>query len=231
MTHFAVLSNGEWLLPISLWTHDWIRPPELIGKFADLDHLRMAHVFVSKDQGETWERRGGVAAAQRRFDEHMFVELRDGRLWMLIRTYYGIAESFSHDHGRTWSDPVPSRFKHVERGARVFFTRLGSGNLLLVKHGEIEEQTVRRSHLMAFLSKDDGMTWSSGFLIDERSGVSYPDGFECDQGIIHILYDRNRSADREIILAKFTEEDILVGDGIIDEAQSRIIIHKALGGI
>jgi hypothetical protein len=225
-----VLRNGEWLMPISLWTRDWIRPLPLKDTFPELDHLRMAHVFASTDQGATWTLRGSVAADQRRFDEHMYVELRDGRLWMLIRTYYGIAESYSSDGGRTWSEPVPSRFKHVERGARVHFRRLASGRLLLVKHGAIDEQTEKRSHLMAFLSDDDGATWSDGFMIDERTGVSYPDGFEGPDGLIHIIYDRNRAADREILLARFSEADILAGRPVDPRAKLRTMVHKALGG-
>ncbi len=231
-----VLDNGEWLLPISLWTRDWIRTelrnpgPLFEGVHRDLDPLRKAHIFVSTDQGETWKRRGGVAADQRRFDEHMYVKLADGRLWMLIRTYYGLAESFSSDLGRTWTEPVPSRIKHVERGARVHLRRLESGRLLLVKHGRIEEQTSQRSHLMAFLSDDDGKTWSDGLMLDERTGVSYPDGFQAPDGTIYIIYDRNRATDSEILMARFTEEDILEGRFHTPRAGERILVNKALGG-
>jgi hypothetical protein len=223
-----VLGNGEWLLPISLWTRDWIR---IEGGFPELDHLRMAHVFVSTDQGASWQWRGAAAADQRRFDEHTMVELRDGRLWMLIRTFYGIAESYSSDQGRTWSKPEPSRFKHVERGARVFFRRLASGRLLLVKHGAIDQQTTTRSLLAAFLSEDDGATWIGGLLLDARTGVSYPDGFEGPDGRIHIIYDRNRAADREILLARFTEADILAGGLVTPGSSLRTLVHKALGGL
>ena len=159
------------------------------------------------------------------------VELRDGRLWMLIRTFYGIAESYSSDHGRTWSEPVPSRFKHVERGARVFFRRLASGRLLLVKHGAIDQQTPTRSLLAAFLSEDDGATWSGGLLLVDRTGVSYPDGFQAPDGRIHIIYDRNRAADREILLARFTEADILAGGLVSPGSSLRTLVHKALGGL
>lgn len=232
-----VLANGEWLLPISLWTRDWVRThirrgpaPPFENVHRDLDPLRMAHVFVSRDQGATWRMRGSVAADQRRFDEHMMVELRDGRLWMLLRTYYGLAESWSSDQGRTWTDPVPSRFAHVERGARVHLRRLQSGRLLLVKHGELDQQTATRSHLMAFLSDDDGATWSRGLMLDERTGISYPDGFEAPDGRIFIIYDRNRATDSEILMARFREDDILAGRFHTPGARERIMVNKALGG-
>ena len=33
-----------------------------------------------------------------------------------------------------------------------------------------------RRHLTAFISTDDGRTWGGGLMLDERRGVSYPDG-------------------------------------------------------
>jgi hypothetical protein len=46
--------------------------------------------------------------------------------------------------------------------------------------------------MTAFLSDDEGKTWRGGLLLDERSSVSYPDGFEKPDRLIHILYDWNR---------------------------------------
>jgi predicted neuraminidase len=224
----TVLRNGEWLLPVSLWDRGKIGPAELKECHRELDVERMANVYVSRDQGRTWSRRGGVAFPHSQFDEHMTVELRDGRLWMLSRTDYGIAESFSSDQGRTWSAPQPSRIQHPS--ARFHLRRLASGRLLLVKHGRIEERTRGRSHLQAFLSDDDGRTWQGGLMLDERNGVSYPDGFQTPNGLIYILYDRNRHVDGEILLAKFREADILAGAFKSPGAEARILVNKP-GGI
>ena len=98
----------------------------------------MAHVFVSTDRGGTWERRGGVRIPDTEFDEHVLVELRDGRIWLLARSTRGIMESFSHDGGRTWSEPA-LRFPHVS--SRFFMARAASGNLLFVRHGNLDERT------------------------------------------------------------------------------------------
>lgn len=223
----TVLSSGEWLLPVSLWNRGKIRPPSLKEEHHELDDLRMANVLASTDQGKTWERRGGVAFAQPSFDEHSIVELRDGRLWMLARTNRGLAESFSNDKGKTWSQSRASVIPHTS--ARVFLRRLASGRILLVKHGQIEEHTPRRSHLTAALSEDDGKTWQGGLLLDERTGVSYPDGFQAPDGSITVVYDHNRAADREILFARFTEADILATAFKSPVAKSRAIVHKARG--
>ncbi len=222
-----VLKDGDWLLPVSLWTRNKIGPAALREEFRDLDEFRMANVFVSRDKGKSWERRGGVTIPESDFDEHTMVELKDGRLWLLARTKYGLAESFSSDNGKTWSDPKPSAIKHTN--ARIFLRRLASGRLLLVKHGKIDERTPKRSHLTAFLSDDDGKTWKDSLVLDEREGVSYPDGFQAPDGSVSVIYDHNRASDREILLARFTEEDILAGKFASPRAKARMFVHKARG--
>ena len=45
---------------------------------------------------------------ERAYDEHCLAELSDGRLWMTVRTTYGIGQAFSSDGGRTWENIGPS---------------------------------------------------------------------------------------------------------------------------
>ena len=160
----------------------------------------------------------------------MIVERKDGSLWMLARAGKGISEATSTDGGRTWSTPTDSSIKNPK--ARFFLRRLNSGNLLLVKNGPIDVQLPRRSSLMAFVSTDDGKTWGAGLLLDDRASVSYPDGFQAPDGTIHILYDWNRHTDAEILLTKFTEEDIAkqtkVTRSLVNKATKTP--HPELGG-
>ncbi len=172
----TILSNGDWLLPVSLWPRERIRPEILSDAHHDHDPFRMANVFVSSDQGKTWTRRGGVLFPDTQFDEHMIVERKDGSLWMLARTKQSMSESFSTDRGATWSPPRQSTI--LNPSARFFIRRLASGNLLLVKNGPIHERTLMRSNMTAFLSSDDGRTWPHQLLLDPRAMVSYPDGFQ-----------------------------------------------------
>jgi hypothetical protein len=89
---------------------------------------------------------------------------------------------------------------------------LNSGKLLLVKNNpplavawladpSITNRNQKRSHLTAYLSPDDGVTWSGGLIIDDRISVSYPDGVEAPDGRIFIIYDYNRITDKEILMA------------------------------
>lgn len=207
-----VLTTGEWVLPASTW------------RLTD-DSARMV---VSTDKGKSWEVRGAVHVPEenRVFDEQMIVERKDESLWMLIRTNYGIGESFSHDRGITWSDLKPSNFSHPS--ARFFIQRLQSDNLLMVKHGSIALHA-GRSHLMAFISEDDGITWSKGLLLDERSGVSYPDGQQAKDGTIYLTYDFDRRGAQEILLSTFNEAAILSNEydqKIIEVYQNRKKVGK-----
>ncbi len=205
-----VLSNGKWIFPISDWA------ARLSG---DRDAASAA-VYIAVDQGESFELRGKalVPLEDRQYDEHMLVERKNGDLWMLVRTRYGIGESVSSDGGRTWPVVSPSSIKHPN--ARFFITRLNSGNLLLVKHGPIDRR-IGRSHLQAFISKDDGLTWDGGFLLDERGGISYPDGQQTEDGMIYITYDYSRRNERAIYMTSFMEEDAAAGEAVSGRARLR----------
>jgi predicted neuraminidase len=162
---------------------------------------------------------------EREYDEYNVVELRDGRLWVLNRTRRGMVESFSTDKGLTWTEARPSKIKHAT--SRHFLTRLRSGNLLLVKHGAIDRR-IDRSHLMAFLSEDEGNTWSDGLLLDERESVSYPDGVQAEDGTIYVIYDFERTGAKEILMVRFTEDHVAQGKRTLDAAQ-RLLVNKASG--
>jgi hypothetical protein len=194
------------------------------------------HVFASVDRGKTWQRRGHtVPQGVNHYAEHMVVERSDASLWMLIRTDAGLMESISTDDGWTWSEPTFT--KTIKQPcSRFFITKLVSGRLMLVKHGNtvgdyietegLPDCETGRNRLTAFLSDNDGITWQGGLMLDERQTVSYPDGFQAPDGNIYIAYDHNRATDAEILMAKFTEEDILAGKLVSPESILKCLICK-----
>jgi hypothetical protein len=113
--------------------------------------------------------------------EPAIAELKDGRIWMLLRTSMDqLYESFSTDHGTTWSAPVPSRFYATL--TMPSFLRLEDEQLLLFfnsttplsevdrtadttireeqKSGLWEDVFTNRDVIHAAISGDDGKTWS-----------------------------------------------------------------------
>jgi hypothetical protein len=208
----TVTSDGAWLLPTAVWHREG-----------------SCRVVASTDQGKTWTLRGTATVPERKdrnCDEPMIIERRDGSLWMWVRTRYGIGHSVSTDGGRSWSDVEPSKVGHAT--ARFFVRRLESGDLLLVKHGPIEER-IGRSHLTAYLSQDDGRSWQGGLLLDERSGVSYPDGFQGEDGRIYVIRDYDRQGDKEILMSVFTADDVLAGEDVSGKVRLRVLINRATG--
>jgi predicted neuraminidase len=189
--------------------------------------MRGANVFVSTDDGATWTRRGMATFPNPDWHEHMIVERRDGSLWMLARTTKGIMQSTSTDGGRTWTEAadVPGV---RQPNARFHLRRLASGRILLVKHGDRIDAHEGRVQLSAWLSDDDGRTWQGGLVLDERKGISYPDGFQSPDGTIIISYDRNRATDGEILMARFTEEDVLAKTIVGEKSKLKMLISRPL---
>jgi hypothetical protein len=221
----TVLANGEWMLPISLDQREGFGAFK--GQFKELDPLRGANVFISADQGATWQRRGAATFPNPDWHEHMIVERRDGSLWMLARTRTGIMQTTSTDGGRTWAAPTePPGIR--QPAARFHIRRLVSGKLLLVKHGDQVDAHAGRVQLSAWLSDDDGKTWQGGLVLDERKGISYPDGFQAPDGTIYISYDRNRATDGEILLARFTEADVLAKQLTGPKSKLKMLISRPL---
>lgn len=223
----TVASDGTWYMPCSLCEKGLIA---LAENHPELDAERLANVYASVDEGKTFEYRGGADGAMRSFDEHIIVEKQDGRLWMLTRTKYGIGQAFSSDGGRTWTELKHSG--HTGPNARFFIRRLKSGRLLMVNHINPTYTTNprgwnTRNNLMAMLSEDDGKTWRGGLMLDTRNEISYPDGVQAEDGRIYLVYDWKRYVEKQILMAVFTEEDILEGRLVSEGARLRQLVNRA----
>ena len=207
------LHNGDWLLPVAFWDLLEAAPPD--------PKMTSSQVWRSNDNGKTFSFYGCADVENTSCDEHMLVELEPNIIKMFTRTSYGIGESISRDGGATWSKGRDSGIYNAD--SRFFFGRLKSGNLLLVKHApgkcppqkvaDKEQQTAydgwsSRVNLVAYLSEDNGKTWPHELLIDGRNYVSYPDVTQQNNGVIHIIYDRDRHKEQNIIVTSLTENDI-----------------------
>jgi len=215
-----VSTDGRWLLPIATWFTNG-----------------SARVVVSVDHGVTFADLGAANIPEvksRSADEHMIVEHKDGSLWMLVRgkfppgakDYTGIGESASADGGKTWSDVKASTIPHPV--SRFFIRKLASGRFLLVRH-DPPNAGKTRSHLTAFISEDDGRSWKGGLMLDGRFGVSYPDGVQASDGSVYVIYDYQRGRDKEILMAVFTEADVLGGKLISPNSRLRVRVNQATG--
>lgn len=212
-----VLSNGDWLLPTAIWAYE--------NTVEEMAKETNSNAYTSKDKGMTWEYLGSVPSYEgsRNCDENMIIEQTDGSLRMLIRTGLGIEESYSTDGGATWTGAVDADITNVV--SRFYITRLSSGNQLLVYNDPPNDGT-SRSYMTAAISTDDGATWSHKLVIDERSGTSYPDAVEDEDGNIYIIYDCGRKVHGKILMAKITEADIIAGEIVTETSALKVHINN-----
>jgi predicted neuraminidase len=238
----TVLKNGAWLLTVGLLRDSKTVPnipfddkeiaPYTIAALAhDLGAERGSNVFRSTDAGRTFERIGQVRIPGTAVDEHMIVERRDGSLWMLVRHTDGIAQSVSTDGGRTWNNGPMFLTLRETASSRFFLRRLSSGALLLIRNAPPSGRA--RSHLTAFLSDDDGATWTGGLLLDERA-CSYPDATIAADGTIRVIYDHQRYTDRgpdnkgvgAVMMAVLREEDVRAGKTVGADSRLHIVVSQ-----
>ena len=214
----TVLKNGNWLLPCTIWKR-WVSPLNAIPE------EQYSNVYCSTDEGESFSLIGHADYEKRTCDEHMIVELPDGKLMMYIRgDKGGIGTAYSDDLGHTWYGE--SDYILGGPDSRFFIRRLKSGRLLLLNHHEYDR---KRCNLKAMLSEDDGKSWQGFLMIDERVGAAYPDATEDENGNIYIAHDYNRTEDKELYLSVITEEDILAGKIVNENSRLRILVNKATG--
>ena len=223
------LDGGEtWEKPIKLhneWTganRDMIqtRNGNVVFTSMMLAHNPGRHTvltYTSRNDGENWERSniidlGGIGNHSG-VTEPTLEELKDGRLWMLMRTNWGTFwEAFSTDDGISWNhirptsigaSSSPGMLKRLESGKLVLVWNLqfpvGKSSYRL-RGGDRQWSEVAasnfREELAVAISDDDGKTWSKPKIIAKmmtnqdkdimESWIAYPYVFEASPGVIWI---------------------------------------------
>jgi len=140
-----------------------------------------SYCCLSDDDGETWRDGGRVRPAGGECAEPGCVELKDGRVMMLMRTEMGGQyKSISEDGGETWAEPVLSGL--VGTAAPVSISRIPTtGDLLAIwNHNPGAEKRdlpasgiPRRNPLTAAVSRDEGETWVGIRNIEDASGDAW----------------------------------------------------------
>ncbi len=115
------------------------------------------YCYISDDEGAKWRESQRVQPAGGHCAEPSCVELKDGRVLMLMRTRLGGQhQSISADGGETWTKPVPSPL--VGTHAPVSISRVPTtGDLLAIWNHNPGAK--KRNPLTAAISDDEGKTW------------------------------------------------------------------------
>jgi hypothetical protein len=161
------LRDGRLLLPFSS-AHDRSWDGDRGGGFLDFTYAGTYSIsaLYSDDGGDTWRQSpdalsvetGGLS--EYGANEPVVIELRDGRVWMLIRTQLGrFYESFSADRGVHWTQPQPTALISSDSPAGLL--RLRDGSILLFSNACLRFPYAQggRYVLHVAISKDEGRTW------------------------------------------------------------------------
>ena len=162
--------------------------------------------YVSSDAGKTWKATGLLDIGGRGHHdgsiEACVVQLRDKRVWMLLRTNHDyLYESFSSDEGSSWSPMSPTKIDASSSPPIV--KRLKSGRLALVwnrlwldgqttgvrrngPNAAEREASWQREELALAFSDDDGKTWGKPTIIARGKRIAYPYLFERRPGVLWV---------------------------------------------
>lgn len=162
------LSSGRLITPVA---------HELDGS-GDDHRGYISYSFYSDDNGYSWRKSDNeINMLPVEAQEPHVVELKDGRLMMLMRTYHRyVARAYSTDQGVTWSkgEAVPELVLSANSSA-INVTRIPrTGDLLLVRTTAGEGG--RRTPFVATISQDEGKTWIKERVIagDPDEDYGYP---------------------------------------------------------
>ena len=160
--------------------------------------------YASDDNGKNWVQSNIVDLGRYGgYGDHgggiecTIVQLKDGRVWMLLRTYRGkFSEAYSHDNGLTWKDVRPSKI--AASGSPGILHRMASGRIVLLWNRFIDpvKRTGRREQLSMAFSEDEGKTWAEPVVIgydplqpgnrQSAHRLSYPNVYEHRPGELWI---------------------------------------------
>ena len=166
---FIQLSNNRLIIPMT--EADPLRAKKPANDETDYG-LFNSMVLYSDDSGKNWKISESHLSVEvdpsqvTRYGaiEPNLIELKNGKLWMLIRTNKGhLYQSFSEDFGKTWSKAAPSKFISSDSPATT--VRLTDGRIIILWCANQRYDDQRsyanggREVLHAAISSDEGISW------------------------------------------------------------------------
>lgn len=137
-----------------------------------------AIVFYSDTEGHSWQMsRNDIDVLPHECQESHVVELRDGHLLLVFRTYSGsCGRAWSQDRGETWSaGELVDELPMSKRSSAITVDRIPStGDLLLIRcTGEGGADGKYRTPLVTAISQDEGRTWGHERILEGDDDDDY----------------------------------------------------------
>jgi len=160
--HERTLTHNDKLLLLS--SGRIIAPAEFSpGAEAGSHRNYVSTAFYSDTNGYAWRMSKNIVAADYEVQEPHLVELKDGRIMMMFRTYSGFCgRAFSEDQGETWSEPEAlHNVKMTPNASAITVNRIPTtGDLLLLRCTGLGQGERGRTPFVSAISTDEGETWA-----------------------------------------------------------------------
>ena len=110
-----------------------------------------------------------------------------------------------------------------DNGKQMYFYTDENG-----KERELVKHKTARTRMTAYLSDDDGKTFTHQMLLCDEGQISYPSATLAKDDSIYIVYDQGRGVigQHTIFLSKITEEDILAGKLVNGESFLNNVVSR-----
>ncbi len=206
------LIDGSFAMPISwdLWAQRGT-PARTEGE------MDLASGVLKSKNGMEWRAFGALHTTDRKVTpsstggvcEPAVVELRNGELYMLLRTGTNfLYESRSQDNGVTWSDPRPSPLVSHNTPAALWRIEGHTDEIVAIWN----HSPLNRYPLSVAISSDGGKSWSPARDVATSDGpqVSYPNLAQASDGaLIAVWQAQKKEGGRDIRWARFSREWVL----------------------
>ena len=187
------LKSGRIILPICYLTpRVWSNRGKGFDAFTDMGRFNSGVVY-SDDGGDTWQQASVELKVPSPYIgadgmiEPIALELKDGRVWLLLRTQLGrFFESFSQN-GAVWTKPTPTSL--LSSDSPPSLTRLKDGRIVMLWNNCLRFSYAQggRHVLHAAISEDDGHVWRGYREVARNPFVDAPPPPNGDHGVSYTL--------------------------------------------
>jgi len=190
--------------PIQLDKGTIICPSSTEYKLDNGDVDWMVHFEISEDNGKTWQVVGPINDGKE-FDaiQPSILTYPNGKMQILCRSIQNvIAQSWSEDHGQTWSRMTATDLPNPSAGTDA--VTLADGRQLLVyNHTTKDGVEPKNRNMLNVAISNDGERWSPVLTLESKpaeSGYSYPAVIQDSEGLVHITYTYLRQSIKHVVL-------------------------------
>ena len=160
------------------------------------------HFEVTRDLGRTWQVIGPI------HDGKTFAAIQpsiliypDGRMQVLCRSRQNvIAQSWSSDGGKTWSDVTGTTLPNPNAGTDAVTLKDGR-QLLVYNHTTRGGDFPSGRNMLNVAVSTDGKSWHAALTLErDRGEFSYPAVIQTRDGLVHVTYTYQRRTVKHVVI-------------------------------